>query len=401
MDNKEGHIIPSFGLAAQLRKKGHNIVYLSIADNRALVEDQGFRFYPIFRDVYPEGFHQANKLSGALSLSHAQRELKHMLGILDGVLDPFLEEYAPDLFIISAFLSLESLLLHYKYHIRPVMLTTYLRDTDMTLMSECLGGLLEFPADVMAAIADALDDLGIRFSSLMELLQPLDTFDELVLCPGELNIGPVSTADRTWYLGPTIYQDKALGNSLDISGIRDSRKIIYASMGSYAVTYGPACTAFFSILTSILRKGMLPDTHLVLAVGKEFDTAILEPLPPDVTVCRWISQTNLLQSTALVITHGGLGTIKESIYYGIPMIVMPMGYDQVRNAMLVEHHRLGLRRRLEEVTEESLASDIRYLLTDPHVQRQVRQMQSIFCRKEEQEEGCALIERFLLRNILK
>ena len=43
-----------------------------------------------------------------------------------------------------------------------------------------------------------------------------------------------------------------------------------------------------------------------------------------------------------MINHGGLGTIKECIYFGVPMIVFPMMRDQPGNAARVAYHGLGI-----------------------------------------------------------
>jgi zeaxanthin glucosyltransferase len=399
MDNKEGHIIPSFGLAGLLKNRGHHIIYLGIIDNEVLVSQQGFAFYPVFENIYPKGFHQANKKSREVTDSNPAREKAHILGIVNGALDTFFGEFNPDLFIISAFLSLESLLLYYKYNIRPVVLTTYLRERDSTLTTECLGGILDFPAEVFSEIADCMESLGAHFISLMELVQPLETFYELILCPSELNmdIEPGSRDARTYHLGPTIYQDKKLGVTLDMDMIKEKKKIVYASMGSYAVTYGKDCNAFFCSMVNMIRNNRLPDIHLVLSVGLEFDMSLLEPLPENLTVVRWVSQTELLKDVAVVITHGGLGTIKESIYYGVPMIVFPMGYDQARNATLVEHHKLGLKREIGEITENSLVSDICHLLTDSRIHDNVKKMKRIFREKEDAQIGVQVIENLLTR----
>ena len=58
-----------------------------------------------------------------------------------------------------------------------------------------------------------------------------------------------------------------------------------------------------------------------------------------------VPQLLVLDNADLHITHGGLGSIKESIYYEVPMLVYPLDlvYDQNGNGLKVEHHGLGLR----------------------------------------------------------
>lgn len=58
-----------------------------------------------------------------------------------------------------------------------------------------------------------------------------------------------------------------------------------------------------------------------------------------------VPQLKVLQHADLFVTHGGLGSVKESINYGVPMLVYPLDlqYDQNGNGLKVEHHGLGLR----------------------------------------------------------
>nr|WP_223873771.1 nucleotide disphospho-sugar-binding domain-containing protein [Streptococcus massiliensis] len=44
---------------------------------------------------------------------------------------------------------------------------------------------------------------------------------------------------------------------------------------------------------------------------------------------------------SLFITHGGMNSVNEAIYYGVPMIVAPMRNDQPRVAQQVADLHLG------------------------------------------------------------
>lgn len=396
MDQKEGHIIPSFRLAASLKERGHTIVYLTIADNRKLVEEEGFLFYPVFQDIYPEGFHQANKRFKEVAEDNPGREKRHLLGIIEGELDVFFAEYKPDLLIASAVLGLEMLLLHYKYHINPVIMSTSLREPpDVTLVTACVGNLLDLPLEVTNAITEFVAGLDLDFTSLKEMLYPLEIFYELVLCPRELDMDMESVKERVFYLGPTILQQRSFGRKLDLDEVKSRKQIIYASLGSHAVTYGDACIWFFQALVNVMKYAGMQEMHLVLSVGLEFDAGLLGEIPGNVTVVDWVSQTDILKDASLVITHGGLGTIKESIYYGVPMIVFPMGYEQPRNAMLIEYHRLGISAQIENITEEGLISDIRYILNSPKIFTGIKKMQKIFREKEIAHTGVDIIEQII------
>ena len=69
----------------------------------------------------------------------------------------------------------------------------------------------------------------------------------------------------------------------------------------------------------------------------------------------------VLKNSDLFITHGGMGSIKESVEYEVPMIVYPLDpiYDQNGNAFKVEFHGIGLRGNFDKETDLGLENKIK------------------------------------------
>ena len=73
----------------------------------------------------------------------------------------------------------------------------------------------------------------------------------------------------------------------------------------------------------------------------------------------FIPQLGLLQRASPMITNGGPGTVRECIWFRVPMIVAPCRYDQPGNAARVVRHGLGRRVSVKRVTVEQLQATIR------------------------------------------
>jgi MGT family glycosyltransferase len=64
--------------------------------------------------------------------------------------------------------------------------------------------------------------------------------------------------------------------------------------------------------------------------------------PPNASISDWISHSEVLPRTDVVVTHAGLSTVMTALASGVPMVCMPMGRDQPLNAQRVATLGLGL-----------------------------------------------------------
>ncbi|MFI7679811.1 glycosyltransferase [Actinophytocola sp. NPDC049390] len=125
------------------------------------------------------------------------------------------------------------------------------------------------------------------------------------------------------------------------------------------------------------------DVDVFVATPKLADE--LGTLPDNVRVERWVAQAELLPHVDLVVQHGGNGTTFGALGSGIPQLFLQNlpGPDQLLNAGMVCDAGAGERLKHEEVTEATVATAARRLLSDPEcvaaakeIARQVAEMPS-------------------------
>jgi UDP:flavonoid glycosyltransferase YjiC (YdhE family) len=98
-----------------------------------------------------------------------------------------------------------------------------------------------------------------------------------------------------------------------------------------------------------------------------------------------------------MVTHGGLGSVKECIAHGVPMVVVPLAVDQHDNAARVEYHGIGMRTRLAAAGSGELFAVIERLLHDEGARRRIERMREHFARTERATRGADIVEQQLPR----
>ena len=79
---------------------------------------------------------------------------------------------------------------------------------------------------------------------------------------------------------------------------------------------------------------------------------------------EFLPQTSVLPQVDAVITHGGNNTTTECLWFGKPMLVLPIFWDQHDNAQRVQETGYGLRLPTYSFEDEQLVGAVDTLLTD-------------------------------------
>ena len=199
-------------------------------------------------------------------------------------------------------------------------------------------------------------------------LPELEFIDEspwlnLYLYPGELDY------PRSRALPPTWHNLETSVRSTDAAWeppSRDGSRLIYVSLGSL----GSADVALMKRLVDVLSR--TPHRYVV-SKGPQHDAY---ELADNMVGAEFLPQTSILPHVDLVITHGGNNTTTESMYFGKPMIVLPIFWDQHDNAQRVHEASYGVHVPTYAFEEQDLTSAIDGLLNDESLYQRMRAVSS-------------------------
>ncbi|MDF5725483.1 MAG: glycosyltransferase [Rhizonema sp. PD37] len=92
--------------------------------------------------------------------------------------------------------------------------------------------------------------------------------------------------------------------------------------------------------------------RVLKAIGNKVDSSILSKTPDNFIVALHVPQLTVLQHTTVFLTHGGMNRVMQSLYYGVPMIVIPQMPEQKMTAQRVAELNMGLNLEKAEVDSE-------------------------------------------------
>ena len=138
--------------------------------------------------------------------------------------------------------------------------------------------------------------------------------------------------------------------------------LIYLSMGSLG-------SADVDLMRNLIAELGDQPYRLIVSKGpqaKEIDLA------PNMAGAEFLPQTSILPKVDLVITHGGNNTVTESLYFGKPMVVLPIFWDQHDNAQRIDETGFGVRLDTYGHGAEELTGAIDRLLADRELDERLR-----------------------------
>jgi len=68
----------------------------------------------------------------------------------------------------------------------------------------------------------------------------------------------------------------------------------------------------------------------------------------------FVDQTKELMATDLYFCHAGASSIYESIWYGIPMVLIPQDFDQFPNSEALQRQKMGKLLKIQETLEGNM-----------------------------------------------
>ncbi len=350
----EGHVNPTIGVVEELVSRGEDVVYFTIEDFRERIEKTGATVRTIDVQAFIKAF-----ISGGRN--NVLERINGLLRTIDIMIPSVLEQIEGERF-------------------------DYIIHDSMFGCGRILAQILNLPAvNSCSSFAQSKSSFDSMFNQLSENI-PSETFDEYkrlttmveekygveiqtpyeVFCnPAPLTIvyttrdfQPVEEEfDQTFkFVGPSITSRKKYQH-FDLTKFK-GEKLIYISLGTVfnqAIDFYKLCFEAFGNT----------EYTVVMSMGEKVQQSDLGKIPENFFIKDYIPQIEVLKHMKLFITHGGMNSVHEGLFYGVPLIVIPQSADQPVIAAQVAKRGAGIQLQMQGLTAHQLLESADYVLSQP------------------------------------
>ena len=357
-----GHVAPSLPLVAELTRRGHKITYRVSEGYRAAVEAVGATFQP-YRTVDDDYFHDRD-LHGGRPQKVALELLKTAEEILPDLLASAAST-APDYILFDGMCPWGYLAAH-ALHI-PAVASLALAPP---VSPPPLAMIKLLPVFAPVALRDfgagvRANDLGRALARRYDAPRP-SNFGSLLNCQGDISISYTSSEFQPFadtvpasvrFVGWTMQAAPAGSDGFSFEQAH-GRRLVYVSLG----TVNSDNRAFFQTCVEAFAG---VDAFVIMSTGRRIAPDSFGTLPENVAIYAWVPQSEVLKRAALFVTHGGLNSIHDGLYLGLPLLLIPQQEEQTFNAMRVVELGAGLMLKKSQVSAVRIRASAMRLMTEP------------------------------------
>lgn len=336
-----GHLNPLAALGRELRSRSHYVTFLQIPDIELKIYSEGLNFYPIGQSTYQSGslaktVEQLGKLNGIEALRYSASFCQQLATIIcedvpsvveaAGIDALLVDQLEPTGETVAEFLSIPFVsvscgqVIHRQADVPPFFTPWNYQNTWWArLRNQAAYYLLDRSCQPILQVINQYRqewNLSTYQNYYVSYATPVARISQQ---PAAFDFPCTNLPKHFHYTGP-FRNSSPRKVSFPFEQLT-GQPLIYASLGSLQNTKHEI---FYCIAAAC--QGL--DVQLVITHGGGMNAEAVEKLPGSPLVVEYAPQLEVLAKASLTITHGGLNTVLDSLSYGVPLVVIPITYEQ-------------------------------------------------------------------------
>ena len=346
-----GHTNPTLGVVRELVSRGHQVWYYSYNMMREKIESAGATFvscdnYDMEQRLSPKDAVRVGK-----DLAFSTKILVDTTLALDDKVCQEMSELKPDC-IVADSMALWGKAVARKLGIPFVSSTTTFAFNQYSakVMKQGIGDLVKMIFSIPKTTKQIrrLQSKGYPVKNILDIIGNDDNTHTIVYTSTEFQPCSETFSDKYAFVGPLVRPA-----TIKVEKKRD--KLIYISMG----TVNNDMMALYKRCLSALAD---TDYQVIMSVGNLVSIEEFGVLPENISVFTHVDQIAVLQQADVFVSHCGMNSVSESLYFGVPLIMLPQTAEQDSVAERV--YQLGAGIKLDKSDASSILGAINKIFAD-------------------------------------
>lgn len=412
-----GHVYPPIAIAQALRGRGHECAFYTGSRGAQVLRDEGFPTF-LFQSLDEDRLYETlfSRPADPNSLRFMAMLRKWLLGTVPQQVDDLervITAWRPDVLVTDPTVWGPILVLHEKLGI-PVAVcglcpACMIPGPDAPPFGMGLPRPRNWHTRLLSLAAyKMLDLVAARFRHETNLLRrsyglpsisvsalAFGATMPLYLVPGvrEFDYERTDLPPSIHYVGPYLWnKPRHVPPPAWLGELRNDRPWVHATEGTVHV--GDP----FVLRAAARALGTLPVEAVLTTGGRDPADVDLGPLAANVHLARWISHSDLLPRTSVMITTGGAGSVLAALNAHVPLILVPTEWDKPEVAQRVVEAGAGLRISPRRCTPKRLRAAVERILGDGSFRQNAERLARIFARHDGAATGAQLLEELATRS---
>lgn len=346
-----GHTNPTLGVVKELISRGHQVWYYSYNEFKDKIISAGATF--VSCDGYDAELTLTPKDSAKLGkdMAFSTKILVDTTLALDDKLCKEMSELKPDC-IVADSMALWGKAVALKLGIPYVCSTTTFafNEHSAKIMKQSLGELLKMIISIPKTTKQVkrLQDIGYPIKNVLDIIGSDNNVHTIVYTSPEFQPFSETFSDKFAFVGPSV--------RLSTETIKKNKdKLVYISMG----TVNNDMLPFYKNCISAFKE---TDYQVIMSVGDKVSIKDFGKLPENISVFPQVDQIAVLQKADAFISHAGMNSVSESLYFAVPLVLLPQTAEQKGVAQRVSDLGAGI--KTENSDDISVLHYINTILND-------------------------------------
>lgn len=319
-----GHTNPTLPVVRELVDRGHQVKYYSYEMFREKIESAGAEFVACDKYDSEQKLEPEDALRVGKDIGFSTGLLVDTTLALDKYVCRDMEEWQPDC-IVADSMAVWGKAVAKKLQIPFMSSTTTFAFNKYSakIMKQSFSQMWNLIVSMPSINKDIarLQESGYPVKNILDIIQNDDTTNTIVYTSKEFQPCADTFPKIYHFVGPSISAAALQKAEITDEDVRMTKKTIYISLGTVVNRMIP----FYKNCIKAFKD---TDYRVIMSVGKLTELKELGEIPANFRVEQFVNQLEVLSQADVFLSHCGMNSVNESLYFEVPLVLFPQTAEQ-------------------------------------------------------------------------